>query len=208
MWYNEGVRGRDVKPGQSTPDVSRGASRARAAAVNAGRERARQARASKGQQATACQWRPAGSAFPAPWVAGGSMASEVPLLHKSGMRGGSTPSRPTIRPYGTDEQKGIKMDAELAIRCFLANDLLGMVSALRPDYIEQIALPPNGALLTAAVVDTSVISFGLGRIAVHPHDTHTQARACVARSIEEVRSLIADLTAVTTPVSYGNGGYV
>jgi len=65
VWYTEGVRGRDVKPGQSTPDADRGASRAQAAAasygvsvaVDAGRERAR--------RATVRRWRPAGSAFPA-----------------------------------------------------------------------------------------------------------------------------------------------
>jgi len=99
------------------------------------------------------------------------------------------------------------MDAELAIRCFLANDLFGMVNALRPDYIEQVAMP-DGALLTAAVVDTTVIGFGpgSGRMVVHPHDTHAQARACARRSIEDAKDLIVDFTGVTTPVSYG--GYI
>jgi len=53
VWYTEGVRGRDVKPGQSTPDADRGASRAQAAAaghgvsvaVDTGRERVRRATA-------------------------------------------------------------------------------------------------------------------------------------------------------------------
>jgi len=101
------------------------------------------------------------------------------------------------------------MDAELAIRCFLASDLFGMVNALRPEYIEQVAMP-DGAMLTAAVFDTAVVGFGpaQGTMTVHVHDTHQKARQCAIRCVAEVRELLTTLTEVTTPVSYGNGGYV